>query len=106
MEYLVVTFFALSLGTSDPQLLHETVPAFPLPPLERPRLFLFFDISNFSRSFFPFKSLLWKEVKRVGLSCPDYSRLYGVPRAFGKRDLPIAVATTMRVTMYGTIEKM
>jgi hypothetical protein len=38
----VVTFFALSLGTADPQLLQYIVPLLPFPPFERPRLFLFF----------------------------------------------------------------
>ena len=38
----VVTFFALSLGTCAPQLLHEMKPELPLPPLDLPRLFLFF----------------------------------------------------------------
>ena len=40
----VVTFFALSLGTCAPQLLHEMKPELPLPPLDLPRLFLFFVI--------------------------------------------------------------
>ncbi len=39
---LLVTFFALSLGTRAPQLLHEMKPELPLPPLDLPRLFLFF----------------------------------------------------------------
>ncbi len=38
---LVVTFFALSLGTSAPQLLQEMKPELPFPPLALPRLFLF-----------------------------------------------------------------
>ena len=45
-DSLVVTFFALSLGTCEPQLLHETTDELPLPPFERPRLFLFFVILN------------------------------------------------------------
>jgi hypothetical protein len=40
----VVTFFALSLGTCAPQLLQEMKPELPLPPLDLPRLFLFFVI--------------------------------------------------------------
>ncbi len=44
IEKRVVTFFALSLGTREPQLLHDTSPERPFPPFERPRLFLFFDI--------------------------------------------------------------
>src|SRR5450759_398337 len=43
---LVVTFFALSLGTKAPQLLHEMKPELPLPPFDLPRLFLFFVILN------------------------------------------------------------
>ena len=42
----VVTFFALSLGTCAPQLLQEMKPELPLPPFDRPRLFLFFVILN------------------------------------------------------------
>jgi len=42
----VVTFFALSLGTCAPQLLHEMKPELPLPPFDLPRLFLFFVILN------------------------------------------------------------
>ena len=42
----VVTFFALSLGTCAPQLLHEIKPELPLPPFDLPRLFLFFVILN------------------------------------------------------------
>jgi hypothetical protein len=45
IEKRVVTFFALSLGTKEPQLLHETRPDRPFPPFERPRLFLFFDMT-------------------------------------------------------------
>jgi hypothetical protein len=41
-----VTFFALSLGTNAPQLLHEMKPELPLPPFDLPRLFLFFVILN------------------------------------------------------------
>jgi len=41
-DILVVTFFALSLGTADPQLLQYIVLLLPFPPFERPRLFLFF----------------------------------------------------------------
>lgn len=40
-DILVVTFFALSLGTADPQLLQYIVLLLPFPPFERPRLFLF-----------------------------------------------------------------
>lgn len=40
---LVVTFFALSLGTLAPQLLQYTLSLRPFPPFERPRLFLFLD---------------------------------------------------------------
>jgi hypothetical protein len=39
---LEVIFFALSRGVSLPQLLHWTVSELPLPPLDLPRLFLFF----------------------------------------------------------------
>ena len=46
MLSLVVTFFALSLGTCAPQLLHEMKPELPLPPFDLPRLFLFFVILN------------------------------------------------------------
>jgi hypothetical protein len=38
---LVVTFFALSLGTLAPQLLQYIVSLCPFPPFDRPRLFLF-----------------------------------------------------------------
>ncbi len=41
-DILVVTFFALSLGTEAPQLLQYIVLLLPFPPFERPRLFLFF----------------------------------------------------------------
>ena len=44
MLSLVVTFFALSLGTCAPQLLQEMKPELPLPPFDLPRLFLFFVI--------------------------------------------------------------
>ncbi len=40
---LVVTFFALSLGTAAPQLLQWMTSLRPFPPLDRPRLFLFLD---------------------------------------------------------------
>ena len=39
----VVTFFALSLGAEAPQLLQWMTTLLPLPPLLRPRLFLFLD---------------------------------------------------------------
>jgi hypothetical protein len=39
MEYLLVTFLALSRGTMDPQLAHWTAPLLPLPPFDLPRLF-------------------------------------------------------------------
>jgi hypothetical protein len=42
-ERRVVTFFALSRGTEAPQLLQWIITLLPLPPLERPRLFLFLD---------------------------------------------------------------
>jgi hypothetical protein len=44
---LVVTFFALSLGTLAPQLLQYMVSLRPFPPLDLPRLFLFLDKVNF-----------------------------------------------------------
>jgi len=46
---LPVTFFALSLGTSDPHWLQCTVPELPLPPLDRPLLALFFGIARLGR---------------------------------------------------------
>jgi hypothetical protein len=42
-DILVVTFLALSRGTAAPQLLQWMSELLPFPPLERPRLFLFFD---------------------------------------------------------------
>lgn len=42
-ERRVVTLFALSRGTAAPQLLQYTVSLLPLPPLDRPLLFLFLD---------------------------------------------------------------
>jgi len=42
-EIRVVIFFALSRGTLAPQLLQCMTSLLPFPPLERPRLFLFFD---------------------------------------------------------------
>lgn len=47
---LVVTFFALSLGTSAPQLLHEMKPEAPFPPFDLPLLFLFFVILDIGRA--------------------------------------------------------
>jgi hypothetical protein len=48
----VVTFFALSLGTCEPQLLHEMTDELPFPPFDRPRLFLFFVILRYCREGF------------------------------------------------------
>jgi hypothetical protein len=65
-DILVVTFFALSLGTADPQLLQYIVLLLPFPPFERPRLFLFL-VKSASRPacLFLFKPMVNQSVAPV-----------------------------------------
>src|SRR5688500_17305263 len=76
---LPVTFLALSRGTSAPHWLQCTVPELPLPPLDRPRLALFFGM-NVDAPCHTLNLVLCRGRKMVHLSVRIMRKAYSLMR--------------------------